>query len=182
MFESHVFDRLNVRAWWRYEDDILVVSMGELAVKTLVDEMTSGSKPWVLKVEDKNMRSVHYLDVRVKVGSTYFQVHTEYMDSALRNYLSNESVHHRKIHVSWPLMMMRRVKSRCLHVDASERLHMLAQTILSAGVSEAIIQEAMRRAKGARSSSSLQGGSEQRGTFRLVIPYRPSWWKLLEGL
>ena len=62
LFETGLLDELNVVAWWRYKDDVLILSRGQCDTSKLLANMSSGDKPWLFKVEVENVRSLHYLD------------------------------------------------------------------------------------------------------------------------
>ena len=173
LFESGLLSECGVLEWWRYKDDILILSKGHLNAAPLIKHMTSRGNPWQFKVEDINAKSMHYLDIRISIGRTFFTIHPEYKSSALLLYLSHESGHHGRIHRAWPRMMMSRVASRCLNVDSNDHQSILAERFRGAGMAPAIINDVMKRVSGAQRIPRC--GPMPKRSFWLVLPFHPSW-------
>ena len=110
-------DRWKISRWWRYRDDILILSHEPLDIHKFLRELERTCSIWPIEVKEDevNQKSIHYLDVRVAVGDEGVSVRPEYKETKLKIFLDSSSAHTPSVHRSWPRMMMSRLQSRCLN-------------------------------------------------------------------
>ena len=96
---------------------------------------------WPLLCEVSHQNSVHYLDVRVSIdqSSQLICVTPEYKPTALKRILCSSSAHVTSVHKGWPLMMLRRLKFRCLHTDVGFHVGVLLDKFAEAGMDKRIL-------------------------------------------
>ena len=174
---SEVLAQWGIVRWWRFRDDILILSKDCLDVRSLVVSLKRICDIWPLKIEEANLTNIRYLDVRVVLYSSSVAVEPAYKESKLKVLLDTASGHAPSVHKSWPLMMMNRLASRCLNVSIHEmQLRLVDHWVLGGMPRDRAL--AFMAAASRRRRPRLQN-SKQHLPVWCVLPYHPIWMKSL---
>ena len=180
LLKQDVLQEFGILKWWRFRDDVLLLHKVGLDTASLLQKIEGFDSTWRFELEAdcSNMYNLHYLDIRVgmqfSARSYEFVSHPEYKSTALKRRLSCESMHHSKVHQTWPRMMMEKVAGRCFNSDVGAHRAILAQRLVQGGLSEKFVSSLL-------DDRMPRVGRRVCETRRLWIPlpYHPAWSRSL---
>jgi hypothetical protein len=176
-YASTTLDEWNIVEWYRYKDDILFISDGDIDAEMFLSKLNENGI-WKLeaKADDINAVGITYLDLNVANGGDRVLVYPAYRPSALGRRLSKESAHFKKVHTSWVRMMFQRVESKCLNVSVDLQRDNLSLLLVQQGACPHII-EFVRNFVGSRHASATGSGilNRRADVFWMTLPFNPIW-------
>ena len=179
LFRTGKLEEWNVVAWFRFKDDILIVSDGDVPIDDVMASMANSCWKITRDELDVNTRLVSYLDVTIANPGPIVKVWPAYKETALLRRLGLESAHAPFVHRSWIRAMFRRVEKRCLNVDVSMHVDILSNRLIAGGVPAKVVEKMAE----SRASVPLRHNLVDRDVkvVWLPLPYHPLWANLLSA-
>ena len=162
--------------WWRYRDDILLMSKGSINGEAFQLEKTCSV--WPLKLEEVNQPVMRYLDITVGFNANNeITAKPAFKESKLKVLLDPSSFHAPSVHKSWPTMMMKRLAGKCLNTRISDAQGSLVDHWVQCGMprERALALVAVARKGRPRPAHNRQAAR----SLWLSLPYHPIWMKPL---
>jgi hypothetical protein len=183
MVEAQVLPLLQafgIAKYWRYRDDILLLSHSKERAYEFVAMMRRLSACYKLEVKDVSSIGLRHLNLYISFDEDgRLHARPGYKPTALGLRLAPSSAHHESVHSSWPLMMLRHVKRLCSHADeVHAEQESLARRFLNDGMPAYVVASAWQKLHEVRKSGRRPATSScTRQDVWMPLPYHPIWGK-----
>ena len=174
---ERAMQKLRVEAYWRFKDDILVISSGTpLQRNRFLEVFRIKCSIWKLSLDCVSAFSVPYLDLRIFKGARFaatglLDTCVYHKPSALKRPLGISSGHPASVHASWPQGMVNRAYELCSSMDGvqaeTRRLHSWFSSNFGAEWAKAVMRPRV-------AAKSIQSPSHTLHSY-LVRPFRKEY-------